>query len=252
MEEKDNMAIWQAVKQPPREALKTIAGGRLTGMTDINPQWRYEILTQQFGPCGTGWGYEIKRLWLEQAADGQVFAFAEVALWYKQGDKRSEPIPGIGGSMLIAKESKGLYASDEAYKMAVTDALSVACKMLGVGADVYAGRWDGSKYSEPEGSISKAQAKQINKAIEELCIDKEKFLGYLGVGSVKEITDYKKAIAAINAKKKTMATPEQKNEIRKLAKGFPKEDVEKQLKCMTKEDADIFIAHLKKEEGKAL
>ena len=32
--------------------------------------------------------------------------------------------------------------------MAVTDAFSTALKMLGVAADIYAGRWDGSKYKE--------------------------------------------------------------------------------------------------------
>ena len=34
-------------------------------------------------------------------------------------------------------ESKGAYVSDECYKMALTDALSVAMKALGVAADVY-------------------------------------------------------------------------------------------------------------------
>ena len=48
----------------------------------------------------------------------------------------------------MAKESKGLYSSDEGYKMAVTDALSVAMKSLGVAADIYAGKWDGSKYAD--------------------------------------------------------------------------------------------------------
>ena len=32
--------------------------------------------------------------------------------------------------------------------MAVTDAFSTALKMLGVAADIYAGRWDGSKYRD--------------------------------------------------------------------------------------------------------
>ena len=38
-----------------------------------------------------------------------------------------------------------LYLSDEAYKMAYTDALSVACKALGIAADVYYEK-DKSKY----------------------------------------------------------------------------------------------------------
>ena len=34
--------------------------------------------------------------------------------------------------------------------MAVTDALSTALKMLGVAADIYSGRWDGSKFRDAE------------------------------------------------------------------------------------------------------
>ena len=48
-----------------------------------------------------------------------------------------QPAPGIVGSMLVSKEKSGLYTVDEAYKKAIPDALSVACKALGVAADVY-------------------------------------------------------------------------------------------------------------------
>lgn len=48
--------------------------------------------------------------------------------------------------MLVAAETKGLYTNDEAFKMAYTDAVSVACKQLGIGADVYWSRGE-TKYS---------------------------------------------------------------------------------------------------------
>lgn len=145
----ENMKIWDALKQPPVSALKEIKGGRLAGMTDIKPQWRYQAMTELFGPCGVGWRFTIERLWTEAGSDGQVVAFAEINLSIadEQG-KFGYPIPGIGGSMLIAKESKGPHTSDEAYKMAVTDAVGTAMKMLGVASDVYMGNWDGSKFKE--------------------------------------------------------------------------------------------------------
>ena len=146
----NNMQVWNALKQPPKTALKSIGAGRLKGKTDINPQWRYQAMTEQFGPCGIGWKYEIKRTWIEPTVDSQVMAFAEVAIYIKDGDKWSDAIPGIGGSMMVAKEKSGPYASDECFKMAVTDALSVALKMLGVAADIYGGLWDGSKYLNAE------------------------------------------------------------------------------------------------------
>jgi len=146
----DNLRVWDKVAQPPSSVLKPILGGRLTGMTDISPQWRYRAATELWGPCGEGWKYEIAELWKEEGPDGQILVFAKVYLWYrKEDDEWSEAVPGIGGSTLVAKEKAGLYASDEAFKMAVTDALSVAFKMLGFGAAVYMDQWDGSKYNVP-------------------------------------------------------------------------------------------------------
>lgn len=144
----EKLEIWNAVKRVPPENLREIRGGRLSGKTDISPQWRYKAMTEQFGPCGIGWKYTIDRLWREDCSDGQVFAFAQISLFVKNGDSWSDAIPGQGGSMLIEKEMKGPYSSDEGYKMAITDALSVAMKLLGVAADIYMGIWDGSKYRD--------------------------------------------------------------------------------------------------------
>ena len=146
----DNMRIYNAVRAVPEEAKRAITAGRLKGKTDINPMWRIKALTEQFGPCGDGWGYTIDRLWIEEGANGEKCAFAMISLWYRQDDgMRSDPVIGIGGNMLVANEKNGLYTSDECYKMALTDAISVACKALGFGADVY---WsaDRTKYTQPQ------------------------------------------------------------------------------------------------------
>lgn len=143
----DNMRIYDAVRAVPEEAKRAITAGRLKGKTDINPMWRIKALTEQFGPCGDGWGYTIDRLWIEEGAKGEKCAFALISLWYRREDgTRSEPVIGIGGNMLVANEKNGLYTSDECYKMALTDAISVACKALGFGADVYWGA-DRTKYT---------------------------------------------------------------------------------------------------------
>jgi len=155
----DNLKLWDAVRSPPKEALKEIKGGRLKGMTDISPQWRYKVMTEQFGACGVGWKYEIVRVWNEPGSSDQVFAFAEVKLYIRDSDTWSEPVPGIGGSMLVAAEKSGLHASDEAYKMAVTDALSVALKMIGVGADIYMGMAD-SKHMKPKNEPNRTEPAQ--------------------------------------------------------------------------------------------
>lgn len=135
----DNLEIYNRVRSVPENAQKTIGGGRLKGMTDINPMWRIKALTEVFGPCGVGWKYAITDKRLETAPDGTVAAFLDIDLYIRQGDGWSDAIPGTGGSMFISNERGGLYVSDECFKMALTDAISVACKALGMAADVY---WD--------------------------------------------------------------------------------------------------------------
>lgn len=134
-----NLDIYNALSDVPAEAKREIQAGRLRGKTDINPMWRIKALTEQFGPCGVGWKYDITRQWTEQGAKDEVAAFCNINLYVKADGDWSEAIPGTGGSAFIASEKNGLYTSDECYKMALTDALSVACKALGVAASVY---WD--------------------------------------------------------------------------------------------------------------
>lgn len=142
----DNLAIYNTVRSVPQDAKRSIEAGRLKGKTDINPMWRIKALTELFGPCGVGWWYTIERQWLETGANGEISAFCNILLYYRNGDTVSQGIPGTGGSAFVARENKGPYTSDECYKMALTDALSVACKALGMGADVY---WssDRTKYN---------------------------------------------------------------------------------------------------------
>jgi hypothetical protein len=144
----DNLKLWDAVKTPPLSSLKTIRGGRLNGMTDISPMWRYSAATEQFGPCGVGWKFEIVRTWTDEGADGEITANAQVNLYFKHEGAWSEAIPGVGGSALTKMEKSGLHTSDECYKMAITDALSTSMKMLGFGADIYMGKFDGTKYKD--------------------------------------------------------------------------------------------------------
>lgn len=135
----ENLNIYDAARNVPAEALKPIQAGRLKGKSDINPMWRIKKLTEIFGPCGIGWKYTITKQWMEAADGGEIAAFCDIDLRVKADGEWSEPIPGTGGSMFVAREKSGLYTSDECYKMALTDAISVACKALGFAADVY---WD--------------------------------------------------------------------------------------------------------------
>ena len=148
MDEK-NLELYKAFRSVPENAQRAITGGRLKGKTEINPMWRIKALTEVFGPCGIGWKYEIVKKWLEPCEQtGETAAFVDINLYFldKHTGAWSDPIPGTGGSMFCTKERSGMNCSDECYKMALTDALSVAAKALGVGADIY---WqaDATKYT---------------------------------------------------------------------------------------------------------
>ena len=146
----DNLTLYNKVRSVPTEAKKEILAGRLKGKTDINPMWRIKTLTEQFGMCGIGWVAPIVRTWLDEGADGEEIANVEILLKVKVDGAWSEGITGIGGSMFISNERSGKYTDDDCYKKAYTDAISVACKSLGVGADVYYSK-DTTKYDARNG-----------------------------------------------------------------------------------------------------
>ena len=154
---KEKMKIYNDMKAVPEEARKTITGGRLAGMTDIKPMWRIEKLTEEFGPAGIGWKTIITNKEIMEGANGEKIAIVDIDLFIKVDGEWSEAIPGTGGSSFIAKEKNGLYTSDECYKMAYTDAISVACKSLGMGAEVY---WGDSKYASPGAEPTEDEAKE--------------------------------------------------------------------------------------------
>lgn len=142
-----NLEIWNKVKQVPPELLKPIGFGKLKGKSDINPQWRLMAMTQAFGQVGHGWTYRIVRTWSEpNPTIGSAMCFAEVAVKTKVNGEWGEEFSGIGGSEIIEHNKNGLQSNDDGYKMAVTDALSVAFKCVGVASDIYLGNYDGSKY----------------------------------------------------------------------------------------------------------
>ena len=160
MADNPNMRIYEAVRFVPEQAKKKITGGRLAGMTDINSMWRIKVLTEQFGPCGEGWYTSDVKYWQDRLDNnGSVALFCSILLHVKIYGEWSQPIYGIRRNTLVAAEKSGLRIDDEAYKKAYTDAISVACKALGIGADVYFEK-DVTKYSEYEGESEQKDQQQ--------------------------------------------------------------------------------------------
>lgn len=177
-----NLDLYNRVRVVPEEAKKPIKGGRLNGMTDINPMWRIKVLTSEYGPCGIGWFYKPVKKWTEQAG-GETVAFVDIELFIKVDGEWSQPICGTGGSKLSQNERNGLFVSDECYKMATTDAISVACKQLGIGADVYFGA-DRTKYDSPFERVER-----VRNELKKRRFSEANFMQVYRLDNIEQVTD---------------------------------------------------------------
>lgn len=153
----ENMRYYNAFRSVPQNAQKEFNNGKFKG-TDINPMWRIQKLTEAFGACGKGWYYTIDKQWTELVGN-EIYAFCNVSLYVKFDGEWSAPIQGTGGNFIAKTSKSGIVTSDEGYKMALTDAVSIACKQLGIGADIWFNE-DKTKYTqqiEEEKPKAKAQ-----------------------------------------------------------------------------------------------
>lgn len=172
----NNLTMYEKYAQPPEEALKEFNNGRFKG-TDINPMWRIKALTEEYGECGIGWYCVPVRHWSEKAEYDAVIngkatrmldiaVFYEVELYTKRNNEWSKPIYGVGGNSFseYSKKQGRIITSDEAYKMAYTDALGIACKALGIGANVW---WkaNDSKYTKHDDDETEIICEHCNKPI---------------------------------------------------------------------------------------
>lgn len=146
----ENMAIWKAVFKTDSRFTKNFKrGGGFSG-TDINSTYRMAVMTELFGPCGMGWGWLIEDRWSE-SIDGRGFAFVQAVIWYRIDGEVYTTGPQIGGTEYGR-------APDEAYKMAVTDAIGKCMTSLGLSADIYMKQYD-SKYQREDMYVGQEQAK---------------------------------------------------------------------------------------------
>ncbi|MDD1149777.1 hypothetical protein M5G25_15895 [Pseudomonas sp. TNT2022 ID357] len=54
-----NLALWEEVEKTDPKFTKEYTGpGGFTG-TAVNAQYLAKRATEKFGPCGTGWGYDV-------------------------------------------------------------------------------------------------------------------------------------------------------------------------------------------------
>lgn len=145
--------LWDRLGRTDPAHTKTFkrAGG-FSG-TAIKPMWSYRRMTEEFGPCGVGWGINKPEFQVVPAGE-ETLVFCTVGIWYVSDDiddkaqfkNTISEVYGVGGDKVVAKFSTGPRTDDEAFKKAFTDAVTNALKLIGVGADVHMGMFDDNKY----------------------------------------------------------------------------------------------------------
>ena len=154
----------QAIKAPfPSEALSSDTS-RGFELTSIKAAFVIERLNDVFGPCGIGWRYVHSPFEVLDTNSGRTEIVTEVALQYRflstngytgtdpvawdaqathwvphkhsSNHDWSEPIFACGGKTV----GKGGAAFTDARKSAVTDGLTKAASMIGVGHQVFKGQ----------------------------------------------------------------------------------------------------------------
>lgn len=211
----ENLNIWDAVQATDPKYTKAFnRGGGFKG-TATNATYLAKKATEQFGPCGLGWGVNVVNEQLITGAphmsEGVVIANdiihkLHVKFWYVRDGMRGE-IEQFGQTQMVGKNKNGFYTDEEAPKKSMTDAMSKCLSLLGFSADIHLGLYDDNKYVSEirekfTDRISEEQAATIRDFLESTASDVSAFLKWLGAESVESIRadDFNKAIAALKKK----------------------------------------------------
>ncbi len=138
-----NTDLWDRVCRTDPKHVKPITGKQYSGNSP-KPYYIVRRLTEEFGPCGTGWGFDILNERFERLSDHDVLHVAKVEFWYG-ADRKS--FQQMGQTKAAYMTSKGtLLVDEDAPKKSVTDALVKCASYLGFAGDIFMGAWDDSKY----------------------------------------------------------------------------------------------------------
>ena len=147
----DSLELWSALQGVDKKYCKDFQrGGGFRG-TAIDPMYRIRRATEQLGPVGIYWGWNI----IEEKVEGGIH-WIRIRLWYKYcGEEGS--FESVGCTTMFGKNKYGDFADEEAPKKSLTDAITKGLSFLGCCASVYMGEQVDNKYtSSKKGSPAKS------------------------------------------------------------------------------------------------
>lgn len=154
--ENKHTEIWDRLFETPPAHTKDFKKGGGFGGTAIAPTYIIKRMTEEFGPHGLGWGWEIQD---EEYIDGAPLTVAgeltevkevihkiRLRLWYKIGDDIFYIGPHFGQTTFVGSNKNGFFTDEEHAKKSITDAVSKCVVQLGLSADIHIGLYDDNKY----------------------------------------------------------------------------------------------------------
>lgn len=138
----DNLQIWNRFADIDPKFTKQITGKDYGG-TSPNAHYVIRCLTELFGPVGQGFGWRVVAESIDHFGDTAIH-WCRIEFWHTD---RANTFEAYGQTKMAYVTAKGFQKVDEdAPKKSLTDAITKAAAQVGVGANIFLGRWDDSKH----------------------------------------------------------------------------------------------------------
>jgi hypothetical protein len=137
-----NLDLWNKVEKTNPAHTKALKFGR--AITAIDAYHQIKNATEQFGPAGSGWGWDVK--------DTKFLPTDEVAIlvsvWHGDFNDNVETrrVEQWGQCSMYGTGAKADKPDGDCMKKATTDGLTKCLSMIGFNADVFLGKFDDNKY----------------------------------------------------------------------------------------------------------
>lgn len=149
----DNLEQWNKFADVDPKFTKAITGKPYKG-TSPNPQYVIRCLTEMFGPVGQGFGWKVIAEDFRELG-GETLHWCRIEFWHTD---RANVVESYGQTKAAYMTHGGKQMVDEdAPKKSLTDAIIKAASWVGIGANIFLGRWDDQKYvAQVEAEFKKA------------------------------------------------------------------------------------------------
>ncbi len=135
-----NLSLWDIVEKTDPSHTKQVNFGRK--ITAIDPYRQIKSATQQFGPAGVGWGWEVKQV--QHLPTNEICVL--ISLWHgEEMYKFSGRVEQWGQASLYIDKAEQKKDTD-CMKKATTDGITKCLSLLGFNADIFLGKYDDNKY----------------------------------------------------------------------------------------------------------